>query len=351
MQVTITGGAGFIGCNAASYYAKKGFKVNLFDNLSRKGSKNNLDFLIKNYGDQIKFFKGDLRDIHEVQKLSFPISNSDLLLHLAAQVAVTTSVENPLEDFNINALGTLNLLELLRVMKRNNQQVPLMIYSSTNKVYGAMENEGICKGKVGYNFKNLIKGINENQGLDFHSPYGCSKGTADQYVRDYSRLYGLDTLVFRQSCIYGKRQFGVEDQGWIAWFTIANNLKKPITIYGDGEQVRDVLWVEDLIEAYELARKNKNKVSGKIFNIGGGHKNKVSLRKSLENLEKISGSKISPSYSDWRPGDQKVCFMDISNVQRELGWEPKTSPYLGMEVLNNWVLENIKEVEEIFLSK
>ncbi len=260
----------------------------------------------------------------------------DVALHLAAQVAVTTSVAEPREDFEINALGTFNVLEAVRV----NKLKPVLIYASTNKVYGGMTDIRTVERNGRYEYADLPQGIGEERLLDFHSPYGCSKGAADQYVRDYARIYGLRTVVFRQSCIYGYRQFGVEDQGWVAWFTIAAALGKPITIYGDGKQVRDVLFVEDLAGAYDLAVQKINVASGQVYNIGGGAQQCMSLLELLAMIERFFGKKIERSHSDWRPGDQPVFVCDISKAQRELGWKPKASVEEGVRRLYDWVVAN-----------
>jgi len=346
MRVLIFGGAGFIGSNVAEFYAKKDAEITIFDNLSRKGTIANLKYLQKKFKEKIRFIHGDVRIKNDLNKLNSILPKIDFVVHLAAQVAVTTSITNPEEDFEINARGTFNVLEKVRQIKEKSGNNPVFIYSSTNKVYGGMEDLIIVDRGEEYDYKDLPNGIKENRLLDFHSPYGCSKGTGDQYVRDYARIYGLNTVVMRQSCIYGKRQFGVEDQGWVAWFVIANNLGKPITIYGDGKQIRDVLWVEDLINAYELARQNIKISRGKCYNVGGGSRNKMSLLQLIEKLEK--NNKFEKSFDDWRPGDQKVCIMDISKAKSELGWEPTVSPEEGVKMLNDWVKENIEEIKEFF---
>ncbi len=345
MKVIIIGGAGFIGSNAAKYYAEKNNEVIIFDNLSRKGSHINLKYLQKNYSN-IKFINGDITNVSDIyHSLAKEMEDSNFILHLAAQVAVTTSVKNPREDFNINAMGTFNVLEALRTIKEKTGNNPLFLYSSTNKVYGEMKNTKIIEKDNEYGYENLLDGIGENELLDFHSPYGCSKGTGDQYVRDYHRIYGLKTVVFRQSCIYGERQFGVEDQGWVAWFIIASILKKPITIFGDGKQVRDVLWVEDLINVYDLALQNIEKVNGKVYNIGGGPKNTLSLLRLVSTIEDISKEKIVIPFSEWRPGDQKVCIMNTKKVQEDLGWRPTVNPEEGVRKLYDWVINNKEEIE------
>ena len=334
MRVLITGGAGFIGVNSAYYFAKKGNKVTILDNLSRVGSSKNLEWIQSKCN--VRFFQGDVRRLIDLIDIFRNYGKFDLILHLAGQVAVTTSVSNPHDDFEINAFGTFNLLE---AMRRYNSDAAL-IYASTNKVYGEMEDLDIIERNGRYIYGKLNDGVDENRNLDFHSPYGCSKGAADQYCRDYHRIYGLKTIVLRQSCIYGYRQFGIEDQGWVAWFCIAAVLGRPITIYGNGKQIRDVLFIDDLIKAFELAYQNRDKAAGQIFNIGGGPQNTMSLHELLDYLEEQKGGKIQVSYDHWRPGDQKVFVGNIAKAQRELGWQPSIKPAQGVEKLYQWVCEN-----------
>jgi len=253
-------------------------------------------------------------------------------------VAVTTSVLDPQTDFRINAFGTLNVLEALRLFGKKSAS---LIYSSTNKVYGGLEDLKVVETESRYQFSDLI-GIDEFRNLDFHSPYGCSKGCADQYVRDYSRIYGLNTVVFRQSCIYGPRQFGVEDQGWVAWFIIALLTGKPITIYGDGKQVRDLLYVDDLTRAYTLALDQIETTRGQVFNIGGGQDFAISVWFDFKNiLEKLLKKNIEAPLAPWRPGDQKIFISDISKAKTVFGWQPLISPNEGITNLFNWVSENL----------
>lgn len=332
-KIFITGGCGFIGCNAALFFYKNDWEVTIFDNLSRKGTENNLDWLASN--GKFNFIKGDIRNYSEILS-ALKKEKFDFILHLAAQVAVTTSIINPREDFEINAIGTFNLLEAVR--ETNKQS--FVLYSSTNKVYGKLEHLEVVERNGRHEYKDISKGVQASECLDFHSPYGCSKGAADQYIRDYARIYDLNTCVFRQSCIYGTRQFGVEDQGWVAWFTIAALLKKPISIYGDGKQVRDVLFVEDLVRAYESAFINRHKVNGKAFNMGGGHSNTLSLLELISILEKKLDLKLNPSYSEWRPGDQKVFIGNIDKFTEATGWIPATSTSEGAGILIDWVREN-----------
>lgn len=341
MKILITGGAGFIGSNAAAYFSQKGNDVIIFDNLSRNGSKKNLLWLKKIGATNLKIVEGDIR--FDTKKLASLVSDADLILHLAGQVAVTTSVQNPKEDFDINALGTLNLLEAVRLSGNN----PILIYSSTNKVYGGLEDVDVKEENARYSFKKLEYGISEERNLDFHSPYGCSKGAADQYVRDYSRIYDLNTIVFRQSCIYGPRQFGVEDQGWVAWFIIALTKGKEITIYGNGKQVRDLLYVDDLILAYEMAAKNIKKTKGQIYNVGGGKANTISIwfdfKPLLENLFKKS---ITSKFSQWRPGDQPIYISDIRKAKKDFGWKPKVTVEQGIKKLFMWINANKELFDE-----
>jgi CDP-paratose 2-epimerase len=258
------------------------------------------------------------------------------VLHLAGQVAVTTSVSDPRLDFEGNALGTFNVLEAARLASI---QAPI-IFSSTNKVYGGMEEAGVVERNDRYAYADLDTGVNEQQPLDFHSPYGCSKGAADQYVRDYARIYGLETVVFRQSCIYGYRQFGVEDQGWVAWFIIAALLGRPITVYGDGKQVRDVLFIDDLLDAFDAAAANIQTCKGQVFNIGGGPANVMSLRELLDYLGERQQRPVPYEHADWRPGDQRVFVSDISKAREQLEWAPGICVKQGLDRLYDWVSSN-----------
>lgn len=343
-EVLVTGGAGFTGVNFANHFLDKGYKVAVFDNLSRKGSLENLDWLRKNTNaGNLVFLPGDVR--FPPKQLQAVVEQSDALFHFAAQVAVTTSVTDPRSDFEVNALGTFNMLELVRESKGKK---PVFFYSSTNKVYGGMEDIETVEGALRYSYKDFPEGIPEDRILDFHSPYGCSKGCADQYVRDYARIYGLRTIVFRQSCIYGYRQFGIEDQGWVAWFVIAAVLKKPLTIFGNGKQVRDVLFIEDLITAYEMAWNSIEKISGGVYNIGGGSSNTISLLDLLEFLNRECALPTPLTYSDWRPGDQPVYISDIRKARRTFGWSPKNEWKIGVRKLVDWVQDNRDMLAKLF---
>ena len=340
----IVGGAGFIGINAAEHYARHGAAVTVLDNFSRRGTEENIAWLQAEYP-AVKVVRADIRNDLEV--LAAEAACCDVLLHLAAQVAVTTSVTDPRTDFAINALGTLNVLEAARQAPHR----PIVLYSSTNKVYGGMENLRVIPNGNEYGYAGLPQGVNEDQPLDFHSPYGCSKGAGDQYVRDYGRIYGLRTVVFRQSCIYGPHQFGVEDQGWVAWLVLRSLLGKPVTIYGDGKQVRDVLNVEDLIAVYDAAVGRIDQVVGKIYNIGGGPANKLSLLQLIGLLEKINGSKPAYSFSDWRPGDQRVYISDVHRAHKDLDWSPKISPEQGVRRMLAWMTANRETILDVYRDK
>lgn len=335
MKYLVTGGAGFIGSNLTDTLLKRGDSVVVFDSLSRNGGKYNLEWLKQNHGDKLTLVSGDMKSGYDL--LLKLVRNVDVVIHLAAQVAVTTSVQNPRDDFEINALGTFNLLEAIR----NSGNNPILIYSSTNKVYGGLEDLKIDEKPNRYEISNMKWGISEKRNLDFHSPYGCSKGAADQYVRDYARIYGLNTIVFRQSCIYGPRQFGVEDQGWIAWFIIALTLGKNITIYGNGKQVRDLLYIDDLIRVYDLAIKNIKTAKGQIYNIGGGRSNTISIWYEFKPiLEELFKRKINAEFSDFRPGDQPIFVSDIRKAKNDFGWEPTIGVRQGIEKLFTWIQNN-----------
>lgn len=330
----ITGGAGFIGCHAADRFHSRGDQVVVVDNLSRRGADLNLAWL-KERG-ITHFVKADIRDAEAMRSIVAEHADAQAVLHLAGQVAVTTSVTDPRADFDVNALGTFNVLEAVRLAGGG----PAVLYSSTNKVYGNLEHVRVVERDGRYAYEDLADGVDENELLDFHSPYGCSKGAGDQYVRDYARIYGLKTVVFRQSCIYGTRQFGIEDQGWIAWFCLATRRGQPFTIFGDGKQIRDTLWVGDLIDAYETALSRIDEVSGEIFNIGGGPSNTLSLLELVAMLERHFGRELSPPFADWRPGDQRVFVADIRKAGRLLGWRPKVSTAEGVQKLLDWIDEN-----------
>lgn len=336
MRILITGGAGFIGCNLAAACIDGGHEVTLLDNLSRRGSEANLAWLRKRHGERnVNFIRADIRD---AQAMLAAAEGQEAIYHLAAQTAVTTSVTDPRHDFEINALGTFNVLEAAR----RTADDPVFIYASTNKVYGGMDDALAVEQATRYVLPAYPGGVGEDRPLDFHSPYGCSKGAADQYVRDYARIYGLRSVVFRQSCIYGQRQMGVEDQGWVAWFVIAAVLGKPITIYGDGKQVRDLLHVDDLVRAFQLATQRIDITRGQVYNLGGGPANTLSIWAEFGPLlSRLLGRQVIPaSFGVSRPGDQPVFVADVARAEREFGWVPQVSVETGISRLIEWVEQN-----------
>ncbi len=333
MKAIITGGCGFIGTNAARRLAEAGWEITLFDNLSRRGSEQNLQWIRERA--KVRFVRGDVRSPDDLQD-ALRGQRFDALIHLAGQVAVTTSVDRPRYDFEVNALGTFNVLEAVRTLSRDT----IVLNASTNKVYGKLHNLPERELISRYDLPDLPCGVPETQPLDFHSPYGCSKGTADQYVIDYARIYGLRTVTFRQSCIYGPRQFGVEDQGWVAWFAIAHLMSHPLTIYGTGKQTRDLLHVDDLIRGYMAAIEKIDAVSGSAINIGGGPGNALSLLELLVMLEQFSGRAVSYDTGDWRPGDQPVYVSDIRRASQLLGWQPRIGVEQGVRSLWDWIHQN-----------
>jgi CDP-paratose 2-epimerase len=341
-RILITGGAGFIGANYVARLVRRNEDVIIYDNLSRAGARLNLEWLISEFGDKsFRLIKADVRDATAIEQAARDV---DVIVHLAGQVAVTTSVVDPRDDFETNALGTFNVLEAARASGRK----PVIIYASTNKVYGGMEEVVVVEGETSYRYADFPYGIPETMPLDFHSPYGCSKGCGDQYVRDYARIYELPTVVMRQSCIYGPHQFGIEDQGWVAWFVIAALTGKPITIYGDGKQVRDVLFVEDLLDAYDAVLKDPNAAAGSVFNIGGGPGLTMSVWKEFQPiLERLVGHEISFGWSHWRPGDQRIYVSDIRKAKDVLSWEPQTGVGEGIELLYHWASANTHLFKEI----
>lgn len=330
MKLLITGGCGFIGSNAARYFSRRGHTVHVFDNLSREGAEVNRSWLTERFG--VDFTEGDVRNEEHVEKLVRE-TDIDVIIHLASQVAVTTSVENPRHDFAVNAGGTFNVLDAVRRQDRD----IIVLNASTNKVYGTLQGREVEERERRYEFAEDIDGIDETQPLDFHSPYGCSKGAADQYVEDYYKIYDVPTVNFRQSCIYGPRQFGMEAQGWIAWFTIAHLTNQPITIYGNGKQVRDVLYIDDLIECYHRAIQNIDTIAGESFNVGGGREYSVSLLEFMDVLGDVSGEAVSFDYDEWRPGDQRVYISDTSRIEQATGWTPETSVGAGIDQIYDWI--------------
>jgi len=315
LRILITGGAGFLGVNAAEHFIELGWHATVLDNLSRAGTERNLKWLLDHHPDRMTFVKEDVRN---GAALSDHVKNQDAVLHLAGQVAVTTSLVDPVTDFEVNALGTVNMLEAVRV---HNPQAPF-VFASTNKVYGKLEhNNGACR---------------EQQPIDFHSPYGCSKGAADQYVRDYARCFHMNTVVLRQSCIYGAHQYGTEDQGWVAHFVHSILKRRPLTIYGDGTQVRDLLDARDLCVLYSTVIEKIEKTRGEIYNVGGGPDNQRNLIEVIDHIGQLTAVKPSYTFAGWREGDQAYYVSDIGKAKSDLGWEPRVHFDRGLEDLIRW---------------
>ena len=332
--VLITGGCGFVGTNLAHRLLSEGQRVCVFDNLSRPGVERNLEWLRDKHGDSLIVNIADTRDAGTVRDA---VRRASQVFHFAAQVAVTTSLEDPVTDFEVNARATLNVLEAIRTTAHR----PPLFFTSTNKVYGGLDDVMLAQKNERYvpRTKHVAQnGISEERPLDFHSPYGCSKGTADQYVRDYARSYDLRTVVFRMSCIYGPHQFGTEDQGWVAHFLIRALNREPITIYGDGKQVRDILYAEDLVDAFLAAAENIDVCSGQAFNIGGGAVNTISLLELLEMIRTLDGRMPRVAWSDWRTGDQKYYVSDTARFQELTGWAPRVGATEGIRKLREWLI-------------
>jgi CDP-paratose 2-epimerase len=332
-RILVTGGCGFIGSNITDALARRGDQVLVLDSFARPGSEENAEWLRKRHPQQVVIERCSITDADAVRSL---VSEASAVIHLAGQVAVTTSLDEPLQDFEINARGTLNVLEAVRT---TGGQAPV-VFASTNKVYGKLlGDEDIIHAGERYQPAEvgLALGVDESAPLDFYSPYGCSKGTADQYVRDYARVFGLRTAVLRMSCIYGPRQFGTEDQGWIAHFLIRAIRGEPITIYGDGCQVRDALFVDDAVNAWLTVLDNIDTVSGRIFNLGGGPQNTVSLRELIAMIGALRGEAPEVTYDAWRPGDQPWYVSDIRALSGALGWEPRIGFREGLSRLEGWL--------------
>jgi CDP-paratose 2-epimerase len=335
MTALVTGGAGFIGTNLADRLLGEGQRVRIVDNLSRPGVEANLAWLRERHGERLEAIEGDLR----VRRVAAEaVRGVDSVFHLAAQVAVTTSLDDPILDFDVNLIGTINLLEAARAQPHP----PAFLFTSTNKVYGGLEDVELQDS--GRRYEPVASGvrragISEARPLDFCTPYGCSKGAADQYVLDYAKSFGMKTVVFRMSCIYGPHQCGNEDQGWVAHFAIRALEGEPITLYGDGHQVRDVLFVEDLVEAFLLARENIEAIGGRAYNMGGGTGNAVSLLEVIERIGELHGAPPETSFGPWRQGDQRYYVSDTRCFQADTGWRPRVSAEEGIERLYGWLRE------------
>lgn len=345
--ILITGGCGFIGTNVAEYYLKNDHLVIIIDNLSRDGSKENLRFLKNSKNNNNLLFKKiDILNKNKVFSV-FKKYKPSKIIHLAAQTTVLNSIKDPVRDFMTNALGTLNILEGTKKYCPSS----ILIYSSTNKVYGGLNYINLIEEVKRYSFDVDLSGISEVNKLSFETPYGCSKGCGDQYVIDYRKNFGLKTCVLRQSCIYGPHQFGMEEQGWLAWFVLASEFCKKINIWGNGKQVRDVLYVDDLIRAYELVFNNYNGIKEGVYNIGGGLSFSLSLLESLEIIEKLIDKKIDVNFKEFRPSDQKIYISNNSLIKSELNWEPTTSPSEGINKLYSWVMNNRDNIHKIQKNK
>lgn len=335
----ITGGAGFIGTNLADRLLSEGRRVRIFDRLARPGSKHNLEWLRRRHGERLQVILDDVRNAAAVDAA---VAGVTQVFHFAAQVAVTTSVDHPVDDFEVNARGTLNLLEALR---RRGDAAPL-VFTSTNKVYGHLNDVALEQRSERYMPRDddYSRGFSEERSLDFHSPYGCSKGAAEQYVLDYARTFGLRTAVFRMSCIYGPHQFGNEDQGWVAHFAIRTLRGEPIVLYGDGRQVRDILYVDDLVDAFLQAQARMPSIAGEAFNIGGGATNTVSLLELADLLGEIHGARPVLRFADWRVADQRYYVSDIRHFADATGWHPRVRVPEGVRQLYRWLAANHPEI-------
>ncbi|OHV81881.1 NAD-dependent epimerase/dehydratase family protein [Ensifer sp. LCM 4579] len=341
--IVVVGGSGFIGCNLADSFLQEGEDVVILDNLSRAGVERNLDWLVGNHGRSVHPAIADIRDLTAIEPV---LKDAKAVFHFAAQTAVTTSLQRPIEDFETNARGTLNILEAARRYGR-----PPVIFASTNKVYGTLEEMRLREARNRYvpadeAVRSL--GVSETQPLDLRTPYGCSKGVADQYVLDYARSYGLATAVLRMSCVYGPRQFGTEDQGWVAHFLIRALAGEPISIYGDGKQVRDILHVGDAVAAYRAVLKSIDRLGGCAFNLGGGPVNAVSLNEVLHEIELLTNRPVATVGSDWRAGDQLFFVADTRALQKAVGWKARMDWRRGLRDLHAWL---IKEWTEASASK
>jgi CDP-paratose 2-epimerase len=331
--ILITGGAGFIGSNLADRLLGEGRSVLLFDNLSRAGVRRNLEWLLEKHPRRLQVIVADVRDAGAVRTA---VRRSSAVFHFAAQVAVTTSLSDPLEDFQVNAGGTLNVLEALRGV----DSPPPLVFTSTNKVYGGLDDLTLIESATRYRPSGNgfdSGGIDERRPLDFRSAYGCSKGAADQYVVDYSRTFGLRTVVLRMSCIYGPHQCGTEDQGWVSHVIGSFVEGRPFTVYGNGKQVRDLLYVDDLLEGLLLSLENADRLAGHSFNVGGGPGNTVSLIELLELMASLSGNHPELRFAPWRPGDQKYYVSDTAKFSAATGWRARVDVRSGVERVYRWL--------------
>ncbi|MBN1425548.1 GDP-mannose 4,6-dehydratase [Candidatus Fermentibacteria bacterium] len=334
MRNLVTGVAGFVGTNLAAELLARGEDVIGIDNLSRRGTEHNLKWLQGLDSRRFSFVQGDIRDAALLARI---MPGNDAVFHLAAQVAVTTSITDPRADFEVNALGTLNVLEACRLQSSH----PAVVFTSTNKVYGGLEQYEVVDSGDRWRIPSLPQGLTEDTLLDFHSPYGCSKGCADQYVRDYARIFGIPSVVFRMSCIYGPHQFGNEDQGWVMHFAASCLKRRPINVYGDGRQVRDILYVGDLVAALLRARDVAPSAPGLILNIGGGPSQAIPIQAVLDMASARGTPPVSVDYGPWRWGDQKVYISCIAKAKEVLGWRPQMGVDDGVEAIFRWAEHNL----------
>jgi len=339
MRILVIGGAGFVGSNLTEHYLAQGHEVASFDNLSRPGggAERNIGHLIGRYGGSrfFQFIFGDVRDLGQVLKA---MRKADVVFHVAAQTAMSTSLDDPIDDFGVNATGTLNVLEAARILGNN----PVIFYTSTNKVFGELTNKPVRLAEMPTRWtfadSEYQDGINENYPLDYEGPYGCSKGIGDAYCIDYARTFGLRTVVFRMSGIYGVGQHPTEDQGWVAWFLRRASEKKPVTIFGDGKQVRDILYITDLLDAFDKVLENIHVAKGQAYNIGGGKTNSISVIELLNFLEENLGIKPSEiNYGPWRRADQKIYISNTAKAMRDFNWQPRISKEEGIKKLYYWM--------------
>ncbi len=343
MKWLITGGCGFVGTNLANALIEDGEEVGLLDNLSRVGSRTNLEWLQQSRPKQFNFYESDVRDAESIRTMIKDFQ-PDVIAHLAGQVAMTTSISDPRLDFETNALGTFNILDAIRL----DSPKTIILYSSSNKVYGPLEQLRTLEMDSRYILPDFPEGLDESTPLKAHSPYGCSKLAADQYVQDFHRIYGISSVVFRHSSIYGSRQFATFDQGWVGWFCLKaleaqSKDSQPFSISGDGKQVRDVLHTEDLISVYRQAVKSIEKTRGKVFNIGGGMNNSLSIVELFSLLEKILNVHLNYFKQDWREGDQKVFVANNGSATRDFSWTPKVDKVTGIQNTLEWCRQVIGE--------
>jgi CDP-paratose 2-epimerase len=342
MKALITGGAGFVGSNVAGFLLNKGYEVAIYDNLARGLScEYNISWLRSNHNTKrLTVIKGDVRDY---ECLARAAKDSELIIHTAAQVSVPRSIEDPRADFEVNVLGTFNILEVAR----NCNLTPFMIYTSSNKVYG-IPNSELIELEKRYDFKDLSEGVNEMHPLKGEEPYGVSKAIGDHYLRAYCLLYGLKGISVRCSCMYGPGQWGKEEQGWVAWFCIAFALGHPITIYGDGKQVRDLLYIDNVISAFGKAIQKANELKGEAVNLGGGKRNAVSLLDVIEYLEKLTGKRVERRFTNWRQRDNKCYYTNYSKAEKLLGWKPSVPFKEGIARTYEWIQTNLTTIKTVY---